>query len=96
MDINNKYNKFNIKLSLPKQAENAIGILEFNGFEAYAVGGCVRDAVMGKKPADWDICTNCKPQKLKDILREYTIQETGIKHGNITVQIDDLPLENTT
>lgn len=96
LDINNKYNKLNIKLSLPKQAENAIGILEFNGFEAYAVGGCVRDAVMGKKPADWDICTNCKPQKLKDIFGEYRITETGIKHGTITVVIDGLPLEITT
>lgn len=85
-----------IKIPIPKQAEKAINIIESNGFEAYAVGGCVRDSIMGKKPADWDICTNCKPQKLKSIFCKYKIVETGIKHGTITVIIDDTPLEITT
>lgn len=96
LDINNKITKQNIKISLPKQVEKAIRILETHGFEAYAVGGCVRDAVMGKNPADWDLCTNCKPRKLTDIFGEYKIIETGIQHGTVTVIIDNLPLEITT
>lgn len=86
----------NIRIPIPKQAEKAINIIESNGFEAYAVGGCVRDSIMGKKPADWDICTNCKPQNLKNIFCEYKTVETGIKHGTVTVVIDGTPIEITT
>ena len=88
MSIENKYKISDIKITIPYQAEKVIDILETNGFEAYCVGGCVRDSLMGKEPADWDICTSCEPEKLKDIFSCYKIIETGLKHGTITVVID--------
>lgn len=85
-----------IKIFIPHQAEKAIEILEANGFDAYCVGGCVRDSLMGKEPDDWDICTSCKPEKLKEIFSDFKIIETGLKHGTVTVIIYSMPLEITT
>lgn len=86
----------NIKIRIPKQAEKAIETLEENGFDAYCVGGCVRDSIMGKEPADWDICTSCKPDRLKEIFCGYKLIETGLKHGTLTVIIDGMHIEITT
>lgn len=85
-----------IKISIPIQAQKAIDILELNKFEAYVVGGCVRDTLMGKEPDDWDICTNCKPEKMKEIFRDCKIIDTGLKHGTVTVIIDNTKIEITT
>ena len=68
--------------------------LEKNGYEAYVVGGCVRDAIMGKKPYDWDICTSARPEIVKNIF-EHTA-ETGVKHGTVTVIRNGIPYEVTT
>ena len=67
-----------IKIDLPKQVAFIINKLYENGYEAFAVGGCVRDAVMGRVPHDWDITTNAMPEAVKSIFRK-TI-DTGIKH----------------
>lgn len=95
-----KYEHKNIinenKIRIPKQAEKAIEVLEANDYEAYCVGGCVRDSLMGKEPADWDVCTSCKPERLKEIFSGYKIIETGLKHGTVTVIIDSMPIEITT
>lgn len=94
-----KYEHKNIinenKIRIPKQAEKAIEILEEYDYEAYCVGGCIRDSLMGKEPADWDVCTSCKPERLKEIFSEYKIIDTGLKHGTVTVIVDSMPLEIT-
>lgn len=73
-----------------------IKTLEQNGFEAYVVGGCVRDSLIGLNPNDWDICTSAKPEQTKECFQEYHIIETGMQHGTITIMIDHEPYEVTT
>lgn len=68
--------KFNIKI--PKSVKMIISILEKNGFEAFAVGGCVRDTILGRKPQDWDITTSALPEQVKELFHK-TI-DTGIQH----------------
>lgn len=81
---------------LPEQVIRAISLLEASGFEAYLVGGCVRDLWMGTSPADYDLTTNAKPMEITQVFRDHRVIETGVKHGTITVVIDQLPLEITT
>ncbi len=85
-----------MKINLPKEVKKAIALLEAKGFVAYVVGGCVRDSVMGKEPADWDITTSAKPEQTAQSFKDYRTIETGIKHGTLTVLIDQMPLEITT
>ena len=68
--------------------------LEENGFEAYIVGGCVRDSILGRTPGDWDITTSASPQEVKEIF-EHTV-DTGIEHGTVTVLMNHEPYEVTT
>jgi len=70
--------------------------LEQCGFEAYIVGGCVRDAVLGKVADDWDICTSALPEQTALCFDGYYIIETGIKHGTITLRLNDKSYEITT
>ncbi len=79
---------------MPKKVAHIIDILEKSGFEAYAVGGCVRDIILGKEPNDWDITTSAKPDEVKKLFRR-TI-DTGIEHGTVTVMIDKEGFEVTT
>ena len=72
-----------IKIDIPKYPKLIIDTLEKNGYEAYIVGGCVRDALLGKMPSDYDITTNADPQAIKKLFKR-TI-DTGIKHGTVTV-----------
>lgn len=81
-------------IKLPKEVHHIIQTLNTNGFEAYAVGGCIRDSLLGKKPTDWDITTNAKPEEIKSLFPK-TI-DTGIKHGTVTVVIDGKHYEVTT
>lgn len=74
----------------------AIMLLRLNGYEAYLVGGCVRDLFMGKFPKDWDITTNARPEEVKQAFYGYKYFETGLKHGTITVIVEETPLEITT
>ncbi|MBR6044586.1 MAG: HD domain-containing protein [Ruminococcus sp.] len=83
-------------ISLPKYAVKAIEILENAGYQAYCVGGCVRDSLFGKEPEDWDICTSASPDEMKAVFTDYRTIETGIKHGTLTVVIDRNPIEITT
>ena len=85
-----------MKINLPKEVKKAIALLEAKGFVAYVVGGCVRDSVMGKEPADWDITTSAKHEQTAQSFKDYRTIETGIKHGTLTVLIDQMPLEITT
>ena len=81
-------------ISLPEKVENIISTIEANGFEAYAVGGCVRDSILGRIPDDWDITTSASPQQVKGLFR-HTI-DTGIQHGTVTVMLGREGFEVTT
>lgn len=83
-------------MDMPKNVDIAINLLQSAGFEAYAVGGCVRDSLLGKTPNDWDITTSAKPEDMKSVFAEFHCIDTGIKHGTVTVVIDGEPLEITT
>ena len=83
-----------MQIALPEAVDNIISTLEANGHEAYAVGGCVRDCIMGIKPKDWDITTSAKPEEVKACFRR-TI-DTGIQHGTVTVMVDKEGYEVTT
>ena len=81
-----------------KNANEIIYTLNKNGYEAYYVGGCVRDALLGIKPCDFDITTSAKPEETSAIFRRagYTVIETGIKHGTVSVIFDKKSYEVTT
>lgn len=83
-----------IEMFLPEDVEWIIGKLEQEGYEAYAVGGCVRDSILSRVPGDWDITTSAKPEQIKKIF-EHTI-DTGIQHGTVTVMRRHVGYEVTT
>lgn len=78
------------------RGERILKILEDSGFEAYYVGGCVRDVLRGKNPNDVDITTNALPQEIMSVFSRFTVIPTGIKHGTVTVIDDGIPYEITT
>ncbi len=81
---------------LPKEVETIISRLEQNGYEAYAVGGCVRDTVLGKKPKDYDVTTSAFPEQVEKCFKDLKVIETGIKHGTVTVVSGGENVEVTT
>ncbi len=81
-------------ISLPPEVSCIIGFLRESGYKAYAVGGCVRDSVMGLQPKDWDIATDAKPPAIKALF-ERTI-DTGISHGTVTIVLNNKFYETTT
>lgn len=83
-------------LTLPESVSYIISVLEAAGFEAYAVGGAVRDGIMGIPQSDWDITTSALPDEVKAVFPKSKVIETGIKHGTVTVIVDDEPFEITT
>lgn len=83
-----------MKINLPNDVSRIINTLADAGFEAYAVGGCVRDSIMGRRPADWDITTSALPQDVKRLFRRTV--DTGIQHGTVTVMFKARGYEVTT
>lgn len=83
-----------IKMDLPADVRQIIAKLEGHGYEAYAVGGCVRDTILSRIPGDWDITTSAKPEQVKEIFPK-TI-DTGIQHGTVTVMLHRVGYEVTT
>nr|WP_082761232.1 CCA tRNA nucleotidyltransferase [Clostridium sp. ATCC 25772] len=83
---------------LPKDVEFIIDTLYKKGYEAFVVGGCVRDDILGKKPNDYDITTSAKPNKVKEIFQSLKLKviETGIQHGTITLVLNNINYEITT
>jgi|GEM_PF-285309 len=73
-------------IKIPEQVRNIMSVLEAAGFEAFVVGGCVRDAIMGREPEDWDVCTSATPEEVKAALEAAGIHtfDTGIRHGTVT------------
>lgn len=87
-------NQSTLKIDMPVGAKRIIGNLTKHGFEAYIVGGCVRDSLLGCYPKDWDICTSATPETVKE-LHSRTI-DTGLKHGTVSVIESDGIYEVTT
>lgn len=81
-------------IQLPEDVKKIIEIIEKAGYEAYAVGGCVRDSLLMRNPNDWDITTSAKPEKVKELFKK-TI-DTGIEHGTVTVMMHHVGYEVTT
>ncbi len=88
-----------MNLKIPKSAAAVIDTLTVNGYEAYAVGGCVRDALLGREPNDWDVTTSAHPEVIMQIFSEregFHAIPTGIVHGTVTVVCGGEPVEVTT
>lgn len=85
-----------MQIKCPKKILKAIALLESNGYSAYAVGGCVRDSIMGRVPNDWDMTTSATPAETREVFKGFRTVATGIKHGTVTVIIGSEPIEITT
>ncbi len=83
-------------MEIPKQIEEVLEKLENAGFEAYIVGGCVRDGIMGKTAHDYDITTSADPRETERVFSDCRVVETGIKHGTVTVLFKGMSVEITT
>ena len=83
-----------MKINLPGKVLMIINNLQFHGYEAYAVGGCVRDSILARRPEDWDITTSAGPEEIKKLFRRTV--DTGIEHGTVTVLLGKDSYEVTT
>ena len=83
-----------MKITLPDDVKQIIETLEQHGYEGYAVGGCVRDSILGRIPNDWDITTSATPQQVKKLFLRTV--DTGIQHGTVTVLMGKEGYEVTT
>ena len=83
-----------MKINIPEGAKKILDKLSSAGYEAYVVGGCVRDSLLGDVPHDWDITTNALPLQVKELFRRTV--DTGLQHGTVTVMIGDEGYEITT
>ena len=83
-------------ITIPDPVSFIITTLESYGYEAYAVGGCIRDALLGFRPADWDVCTSALPAQTKACFNAFQTIDTGLRHGTITLVLDGRPYEITT
>lgn len=85
-----------MNIKLPKDVIYILQRLENSGYSAYVVGGCVRDALLGNVPQDWDICTSALPQQVINTFSDYRVIKTGIKHGTVTLMLNSNMYEITT
>lgn len=83
-----------LKIKLPASVKMVIDSLEARGYEAYAVGGCIRDSILGRVPDDWDITTSATPYEVKNVFQRTV--DTGLKHGTVTVLAGSHAHEVTT
>ena len=83
-----------MKIQIPAAAQEIVEKLCEHGYEAYLVGGCVRDMLLGREPGDWDITTSAKPEEVKAVFRRTV--DTGIQHGTVTVMMGKEGYEVTT
>lgn len=85
-----------MRVQIPENAKKIINKLFKSGYDAYVVGGCVRDSIIGKEPHDWDICTSATPDEMLEVFKDDMVVPTGLKHGTITVMRDNIGYEVTT
>lgn len=86
--------KHNIRISIPRQVRFIMDKLQNNNRQAFVVGGCVRDSIIGREPGDWDIATDAVPEEIKQLFPKTV--DTGLKHGTVTVVVDGCNYEVTT
>ncbi|MBP0977626.1 MAG: polynucleotide adenylyltransferase, partial [Oscillospiraceae bacterium] len=82
--------------NIPEQVQTALRLLTEAGFEAYIVGGCVRDYLLGRTPHDYDVTTNALPEQTQSVFKDYRCIDVGIQHGTVAVIIDKMQIEITT
>ena len=85
-----------MNINIPWQCEKILKRFNEHDIEAYLVGGCVRDSLLGKEPKDWDICTAALPEQVITLFEDEKVILTGLKHGTVTVLIGGMPIEITT
>ena len=86
-----------MKIEIDKKARKVISMLESKGYNAYIVGGCLRDILLGRKSHDIDITTDALPEEIIEVFNDsYKVVETGVKYGTVTVIIEASPIEITT
>ncbi len=93
-DTASKKGKLPERIQIPAAVEEIIRRLNARGYEAFAVGGCVRDTLLGREPGDWDVTTSASPQQVKAVFKRTV--DTGIVHGTVTVMKDHVGYEVTT
>ncbi len=83
---------------IPENTRFALELLHSNGYDAFIVGGCVRDSILGRTPSDWDICSDAKPLKVQELFETSGVKvvTTGLKHGTVTLVFGDNRVEHTT
>lgn len=98
MDTVKKFERkiLNLKIYLPDEVNFIIKQLEKHNYSAFIVGGCVRDSILGRVPADFDIATSCMPNDIIKIFKNHPVIATGLNHGTVTVIVNKLPYEITT
>lgn len=85
-----------MKMEIPWQCREILDRFADRQLEAYLVGGCVRDSLLGKTPKDWDICTEARPEQVQELFGHEKVILTGLQHGTVTVLLGGLPVEITT
>ncbi len=85
-----------MEIQIPWQCQEILDRFALHGLQAYLVGGCVRDSLLGKKPKDWDICTEARPEQVREIFRKDKVILTGLQHGTVTVLLGGMAVEITT
>ena len=85
-----------LKINIPDNVNLILNKLKSSGYEAFIVGGCVRDSLLGIEPNDWDITTSAKPDEIKSVFSDYQLIEIGERHGTIAVVLNYKPYEITT
>lgn len=83
-------------MEIPNHVTYLLRRLQANGHSAYAVGGCVRDTLLGRVPGDWDVCTSATPEETEQCFSDLRVIETGLKHGTVTVLLEGAAFEITT
>lgn len=85
-----------MQISVPSYVTEVLEQLTHYGYRAYVVGGCVRDSLLGREPADWDVCTSATPEEMLMVFRRFRVFKTGLKHGTLTVRSRGHSVEVTT
>lgn len=78
-----------MEIFIPKEVSFLIDTIYENGYEAFMVGGCVRDSILNLTPNDYDITTSATPQEIMNIFKDYKIIDTGIKHGTVSIILNN-------
>ena len=85
-----------VDILLPAPVRSILSTLQQQGHSAFAVGGCVRDSLLGRTPQDWDLCTSARPEQVLALFGEGQCIPTGLQHGTVTIKYGGQLYETTT